>query len=199
MVYNDSEEIPISFGNNITCRYVSKNEAVLAELSQKIDDNKNKTNTDIEALYNYVDEEVNILPFFKKWYNTRLFPDNNTAPSIYTGDNKTFLSSARYADDADDFPNGTVLSLTINDGYRYIIYIFDCDTKKIITQYNEKTYMKKEIVSDRDGLKIYILLYRQDQNDIQIFEAQNVKGYVYQNDLQKKGYIHRQKSNSFRK
>lgn len=59
--------------------------------------------------------------------------------------------------------------------------------------------MKKEIVSDRDGLKIYILLYRQDQNDIQISEAQNVKGYVYQNDLQKKGYIHRQKSNSFRK
>ncbi len=107
-------------------------------------------------------------------------------PSIYTGDNKTFLSSARYADDADNFPNGTVLSLTINDGYRYIIYIFDCDTKKIITQYNEKTYMKKEIVSDRDGLKIYILLYRQDQNDIQISEAQNVKGYVYQNDLQKK-------------
>ncbi len=186
MVYNDSEEIPISFGNNITCRYVSKNEAVLAELSQKIDDNKNKTNTDIEALYNYVDEEVNILPFFKKWYNTRLFPDNNTVPSIYTGDNRTFLSSARYADDADDFPNGTVLSLTINDGYRYIIYIFDCDTKKIITQYNEKTYMKKEIVSDRDELKIYILLYRQDQNDIQISEAQNVKGYVYQNDLQKK-------------
>lgn len=64
MVYNDSEEIPISFGNNITCRYVSKNEAVLAELSQKIDDNKNKTNTDIETLYNYVDEEVNMLPFF---------------------------------------------------------------------------------------------------------------------------------------
>lgn len=48
--------------------------------------------------------------------------------------------------------------------------------------------MKKEIVSDRDGLKIYILLYRQDQNDIQISEAQNVKGYVYQNDLQKKLY-----------
>ena len=60
--------------------------------------------------------------------------------------------------------------------------------KKIITQYNEKTYMKKEIVSDRDGLKIYILLYRQDQNDIQISEAQNVKGYVYQNDLQKRPY-----------
>lgn len=48
--------------------------------------------------------------------------------------------------------------------------------------------MKKEIVSDRDGLKIYILLYRQDQNDIQISEAQNVKGYVYQNDLQKRPY-----------
>ena len=118
---------PISFEEveNFSCYFENDLKELSKELDLKLEKAQNDITEDVtNATKNILDESVNVLPFFRNWYQTRLFTNNGTIPSTYPGDHSYFLSSARYANDANDFPINTELHLSILSGYKYIIYIF---------------------------------------------------------------------------
>lgn len=135
----------------------------------------------------FVHDSVNIVPFFKNWYNHRILPNNGYLGLIWdSASNPTFLLSANSPESANDFPKGTVLNMSFNGGYAYIIYTFEAATRRIVDTYNTSNFSGGEIISNEDGLKIVVLMWRRDSANIDPSEGINAKGYVYDNDLKSK-------------
>ena len=185
----DSQPINVQESSNITCYFINDVKRIKEYVNNQINVAETNISNNVMAKANTaINESVNIKSFFKNWDNTRLYVQNvgDAVPSVRQGDSTTFISSATCSEDADYFPRGTVLNLSILSGYKYFIYIFDATTRIVKTLYTERTYNLETIESTEDNLKIYILLYKNDSQAISIEESSNVLAFVYDNDLKKR-------------
>ena len=185
LLYNNTE-VDTSNGSNVNLFKInglkSKIEKIEKDFEVEIENAKYEIESSAtEISENIVESAVNLNSFFKNWYHKRIV---EKIPSYEEIDNPYFLSTGRTIADANDFPKGTELNLSINSGYKYFIYLFDING--VIKQsFTEKTYTAKSIVSE-ENQKILICMYRNDAKEISINERKNVTAIVYDNDIKRK-------------